>query len=212
MLDRIGVITLKVAMWTLGIFILGILSVLLISLFGNITVTDQLNYTTMKNTVEASMYDALDVAHYRTGFCLCTNLEFASGKKWVFNDDKEYELSDIKYDKEGQGVCESKTKKNCRTLFGEYRIKPKVFSESLIRRFAEMVTNDKNYKIIIQDIIEYPPKVSVKVISDDDEFVPTDDDGRGYSITNLIDAIIEVKNEVSTELQSAPKLTSMPKN
>ena len=41
----------KVAYWTLGIFIFGILGLLLINLFGNITVTNQLNYTTMKNTV-----------------------------------------------------------------------------------------------------------------------------------------------------------------
>ena len=196
-------ITLKVAMWTLGILILGLLGVSLISLFGNITVTNQLNYTTMKNTVEASMYDALDIAHYSSGFCLCTNVDFETGKKWVFQNDTDYELLDIKYDKSGTPTCESKTNKNCRILYGEYRIKPKVFSESLVRRFAEMVTNDKNYKIIIQDIIEYPPKVSIKVISDDEEFVPTDEDSGGYSITNQIDAIIEVNSKVSTELQSA---------
>lgn len=190
-------IALKVAMWTLGVFVLGILGVLLVSLFGNITVTDQLNYTTMKNTVEASMYDALDVAHYRAGFCICTNLKFEAEEKWVFNNDTDYELLDITYDDDGKEVCESKTRKNCRVLFGEYRLKPKVFAESLVRRFTEMVTNDKDYKIIIQDIIEYPPKVSVKVVSNDDEFIPTDKDSGGYLITNQIDAIIETHSKVA---------------
>lgn len=196
-------IILKVAMWTLGIFVLGILGVLLISLFGNITVTDQLNYTTMKNAVEASMYDALDIAHYRAGFCLCTNEEFETGKKWIFESDTDYELLDIKYDEEGKEICESPTNRNCRKLVGEYRIKPKVFTESLVRRFAEMITNDKDYRIIIQDVIEYPPKVSVRIVSDDDEYIPTDKDSGGYSINNQIDAIIEVNSKVSTESQTA---------
>ena len=55
----------KVAFWGIGIIVLGILGVILINLFGNITVTNQLNYTTMKNAVEASMLDAVDLSIYR---------------------------------------------------------------------------------------------------------------------------------------------------
>ena len=44
-------------------------------------------------------------------------------------------------------------------------------------------------------IIEYPPKVSVKVISKDDEFFATDKEAGGYTITNQIDAIIETKEK-----------------
>lgn len=180
----------KVAFWALGILVLSLFGLVIINLFGNITVTNQLNYTTMKNAVEASMYDALDIAHYRAGFCLCTNNNKVSNK-WVFNSSSEYELVDITY-KDNLETCVS-SKKNCEVLHGEYRIDKKVFSESLIRRFAEMVNNNKDYEIIIQDVIEYPPKVSVRVNSKDTEFSPTEKNSGGYTIVNQMDAIIEVK-------------------
>ena len=180
----------KTAMWALGLLVLSLFGVVIVNLFGNITVTDQLNYTTMKNTVEASMYDALDIAHYRAGFCLCTDKAKTDGK-WVFSDDTEYELSDIKYEKSVE-KCKSKKFSTCEMLFGEYRIMPKLFAESLVRRFAEMINNSKGYRIEIQDIIEYPPKVSVRVISTDEEFSPTEENGGGeYNIVNKIDSIIE---------------------
>ncbi len=84
-------ITLKVAFWALGLIVIGLFGMVMINLFGNIAVTNQLNYTTMKNDVEASMYDALDQAYYRSGFCLCTNKQKTNGK-YVFNDESEYEL------------------------------------------------------------------------------------------------------------------------
>lgn len=181
----------KVAMWALGLLVMSIFGVVLVNLFGNITITDQLNYTTMKNTVEASMYDSLDIAHYRAGFCLCTNKD-KIGDKWVFENGEDYELSDIKYDKDNKETCES-TLRKCEVLMGEYRLKPKAFTESLVRRFAEMVNNNKDYSIIIQDIIEYPPKVSVRIVSKDEEFSPTEKNSGGYTIVNQIDAIIETK-------------------
>ena len=183
-------IALKVSIWALAIFVLGLFGVVMINLFGNITVTDQLNYTTMKNAVEASMHDALDMAYYRAGFCLCTNNNKTSGK-WSFSSDTEYELLDITYDN-GVEKCVS-TKKNCEILRGEYRINKTVFSESLIRRFAEMVNNNKDYEIWIQDIIEYPPKVSVRISSKDKEFSPTEKNNEEYLIVNQMDAIIETK-------------------
>ena len=180
----------KVAMLGVGIFVIGLLGVVLISLFGNITVTNQLNYTTMKNAVEASMYDSLDIAHYRAGFCICGDKMKKSTGKVTFSDAKEYKLYDIVYNE--NRVAECPIEDQCRILYGEYRINPKIFSESLIRRVAEMVNNNKSYNIIIQDIIEYPPKVSVRVDSDDEEFSPTEKNSGGYTITNQIDAIIEV--------------------
>ena len=194
----------KVAFWALGILVLGLFGIVMINLFGNITVTNQLNYTTMKNAVESSMYDSLDTAHYRTGFCLCTDKIKEAGK-WVFNDDSEYELKDITYEN-GEKSCVS-SKRQCQILEGEYRIDKKTFSENIIRRFAEMVNNKKAYEIIIQDIIEYPPKVSVRINSKDDEFSPTDK-GDGYTIVNQIDAIIETWNGTPTIIIETPKPTT----
>ncbi len=198
----------KVAFWALGILVLGLFGIVMINLFGNITVTNQLNYTTMKNAVESSMYDSLDTAHYRTGFCLCTDKVKEAGK-WVFNDDSEYELKDITYEN-GEKSCVS-SKKQCQILEGEYRIDKKAFSENIIRRFAEMVNNKKAYEIIIQDIVEYPPKVSVRINSKDDEFSPTDKGG-GYTIVNQIDAIIETWNGTPTIIIETPKPVVTPKS
>ena len=177
----------KIAMWGLGLFALSIFTIFLISVFGNITVTNQLNYTTMKNTVEAAMYDSLDIAHYRTGFCLCTNKDkvTSNGKsQYVFTSSSDYIIKDNENDK-----CQDTSYKNCELIYGEYKIDKKIFGESLLRRFAEVVNNDKDYKITIQDIIEYPPKVSVKVDSDDKHVFSSDD----FTISNQIDAIIETK-------------------
>ncbi len=202
----------KVAFWGLALFVLSILGIVLVNLFGNITVTDQLNYTTMKNAVEASMYDSIDLAHYRAGFCLCTDVKKVNNK-WVFKDDSEYEIKDITY---VNGVETCNSKKTCEVLHGEYKINKKVFTESLVRRFAEMVNNNKNYEIIIQDIIEYPPKVSVRINSIDDEFLPTDDTYEGYTIVNQIDAILEVTGTTgkvtSTSTIVKPKTSSEGSN
>ncbi len=183
----------KVAMWGVGLVVLGLLGVVLVNLFGNITVTDQLNYTTMKNTVEAAMYDSLDEAHFSAGFCLCTKEIKKTTGKWEFADANQYELLDITYDDDGNEKCESTkyAEENCEMLFGEYRLKPETFQESLVRRFAEMVNNSKDYEITIKEIIEYPPKVSVRITSHDKNYSPTEQNSGGYNIVNQTDAIIE---------------------
>ena len=184
-------------MWALGLFALSIFGLVLINTFGNITVTNQLNYTTMKNAVEAAMYDSLDIAHYRSGFCICTNQSKTNdnGKtRWVFKSSSQYEITDIvPNDNPLKADTCAKPKnskfKTCEIVEGEYKINSSVFSESLTRRFAEMVNNNKDYKIIIQDIIEYPPKVSIKVDSDDGNVFGDD----GYMISNQVDALLEVE-------------------
>lgn len=186
-------IALKVAFWALGLLVFSLLGIIIINLFGNITVTNQLNYTTLKNAVDSSMNDSLDSAYFDAGFCLCTDRDMGSGK-WTFNDANEYELADIHYE-DGKEKCDS-TKKYCKVLFGEYRINRRAFVESVVRRFAEMVNNNKNYRVIVQDIIEYPPKVSVRIISTDDEYSPTENNGGGYDIVNQIDAIVETHGGV----------------
>ena len=184
---------LKVAFWALGLLVFGLFGLVLINLFGNITTTNQFNYTTLKNSVQAAMYDSLDSSYFNAGFCVCTDKSMDSGK-WVFNDSKEYELVDIKYVDQKE-TCDS-TKKYCKILFGEYRINKDAFKELVVERFSRLVSNNKKYQMVIQDINEYPPKVSVGVISYDDEYSPTEKDSDGYNITNRIDAIIETYGNV----------------
>ena len=55
----------KEAIWGYAIIALGILAIGIIWFFANITKTDQHNYNLLKETVEASMFDAVDLAEYR---------------------------------------------------------------------------------------------------------------------------------------------------
>lgn len=57
--------SLKDAMWGYAIIALGILAIGIIWFFANTTRTDQHNYNLLKETVEAAMFDAVDLAEYR---------------------------------------------------------------------------------------------------------------------------------------------------
>ena len=56
---------LKESIWGYAIIILGIVAVGIIWFFANTTRTDQHNYNLLKETTEAAMMDALDLAAYR---------------------------------------------------------------------------------------------------------------------------------------------------
>ena len=53
------------SVWGYAIMVLGLLAVGIIWFFANATRTDQHNYNLLKETVEASMFDAIDLAAYR---------------------------------------------------------------------------------------------------------------------------------------------------
>ena len=174
----------KEAFVGVGIIIFFTFGFLAMNLFGNITVTDQLNYTTMKNSVQAAMFDATDLARYRSGFCLCT-----MKGSFEFNSSSEYEILDLV-----NNSCEPKKigyseSGMCKLQVGEYKITKEVFAESFARRFAEMVNNGKNYRLYVDKVIEYPPKASVRVESDDKYGMGYGDEG--FEIVNEVDGILE---------------------
>jgi hypothetical protein len=55
----------KESIWAILIVGIGLLSITFIYLFQSITNTDEHNYHLLKETTEAAMYDALDLAAYR---------------------------------------------------------------------------------------------------------------------------------------------------
>ena len=57
--------SLKESMWGYAIIALGVLAIGIIWFFANSTRTDQHNYNLLKETVEASMFDAIDLSIYR---------------------------------------------------------------------------------------------------------------------------------------------------
>jgi len=180
-------------MWAVFIFILGLFGIFLINTFGVITTTNQQDYTLLKNATEAAMNDAIDWASYRAGFYLCVDNSSIDKTKRPINfkskDDYHIVLNT-------EFINENVS--NCDYLIGEIKINKEVFIESFIRRYANNINNNKSYQITIQDVIEYPPKVSVRidtlntynsVESRTEEFDLNPD----YRIRNQIDSILEEK-------------------
>lgn len=186
----------KVAMWAFFIFFLGIVGIVLIDVFGNITTTNQQDYTLLKNTVEAAMYDSIDRASYRVGFYLCTNnsnVKLENGQ-YKFENKDEYTILLNK------DVTETKLNSysSCDYLLGEVKLNADVFVESFLRRYAENMLNNKNYQVTVQEVIEYPPKVSIRIDTFNtynsssgrvEEFSEGD-----FKIRNQINAIFEEKS------------------
>ena len=56
----------KESMWGVLVVMLGIISIAFVIFFQNVTNTDEQNYILLKEITEAAMYDAVDLASYRT--------------------------------------------------------------------------------------------------------------------------------------------------
>ena len=129
----------KESFWGYLIIVIGIISILVIFFFQNITNTDEQNYILLKKTTEAAMYDAINMEVYSN--------------------------------------------------YGIVKIDREKFVENFIRRFAQNVKLTSTYQIDIYDVVETPPKVSIRVRSNE----TTNAAGEiiEFSIDNRIDAILE---------------------
>ena len=183
-------------MWAVFIFIMGIVGIVLINIFGNITTTNQQDYTLIKNTVEAAMNDSIDFASYRAGFYLCPTREIEKNAlgQMDFKSKDDYRLV-----LRTPGLDEESVRGQCGDpLVGEVKLNKDVFVESFIRRFSESVNNNKSYDVTIQEVIEYPPKVSVRIdtyntYNSSGSRTETFTEG-DFNIRNQIDAILEEKS------------------
>lgn len=54
----------KESIWGYAIMVLGIIAILIMWFFANVTKTDQHNYILLKETVESAMIDSIDMAYY----------------------------------------------------------------------------------------------------------------------------------------------------
>lgn len=125
--------------WGVLIITLGIISISFIVFFQNLTNTEEHNYNLLRETTEAAMYDAIDMASYEAT--------------------------------------------------GEVRINREKFVENFVRRFAENAQLARNYKIEIYDVMETPPKVSLKVTSTTSGVV--NNESVKIDSVNQLDAILE---------------------
>ena len=126
----------KESYWMYLFMIIGILGIVLINIFGNILISNEQNYYLLKEITEAAMVDSIDLESYRNGIT--------------------YDLSDEHLDEYMH--CEE-------GIPGTYRIQREKFVESFVRRFAESAKLNRKYRIVIHDIDECPPKVSVSLIA-----------------------------------------------
>ena len=197
----------KVAWVTLAVIVAATLGLLLINLFGDITVTNQQDYTLMKNATEAAMYDAQDMDAYENGICVCTNKTKKNGK-FQFNSPDDYHVETITEkgktceDLDLLGSSDNKYK-TCIRQYSEFKIDKELFTAAFVRRFAESVKGDTEYKIDILNVIEYPPKVSVRITSYDNYQISNSNtatiNSSDYTIVNDLDGIIEFSGESNDE-------------
>lgn len=74
---------------------------------------------------------------------------------------------------------------------GEIKISEQKFVENFIRRYAEVASfNSNGYKIEFYDIMEVPPKASIRITSKTDTYnISTD--SQNFDIVNELNAILE---------------------
>ena len=125
------------SMWMYFFMVMGILGIVLINIFGHVVISNEQNYYLLKEISEAAMVDAVDLKAYRDGV----------GWDGVTEDT----------DPESMHCLEG--------IPGTVRIVKEKFVESFVRRFANSADLSRKYKIIINDIDECPPKVSVTLVS-----------------------------------------------
>ena len=76
---------------------------------------------------------------------------------------------------------------------GKFRIVREKFVENFIRRFSASYSINGDVQIVINDVIEMPPKVSISIVSNTDNFGITSElnENQKYQIINSIDGILE---------------------
>lgn len=162
----------KETMWIYFFVIVGIFGIVLINLFGNVIMSNEQNYYLLKEITEAAMIDAVDLKALREGV----------GWDGVTTETDPESMH-----------CSSE-------IPGTIRIIKQKFVESFVRRFANSAQLNRKYRIIIHDIDECPPKVSVTLIATQELSFLSFFEGMGGSnveyeteadIVNTLTAILE---------------------
>ena len=161
------------SVWGYFFLVLGLVGVVLINVFGEITIGNEQNYYSLKEVTKAAMIDAVDEVAYTYGV----------GYDGVTRDTDPESMH-----------CSS-------NVPGTVRIIKERFVELFLLKFADSVNIDDNYKVIFNDIDECPPKVTVTVITSKNystiqriigvkqEDIYTSD----IDVTNVISGILESK-------------------
>ena len=163
-------------MWTYFFMMVGILGIVLINIFSNMLITNEQNYMALKEAAEGALVDSVDLQSFREGI------------------DRN----------EGVTIDTDPESMHCATgIPGTIRINKEKFVESFVRRFAKTANLAKKYKIVIHDIDECPPKVSLSVYSEQElQFIDifrVDYSSDSVDVVNRISGILETKREKVAE-------------
>lgn len=163
----------KETMWIYFFIIIGILGIVIINIFGNVIMSNEQNYYLLKEITEAAMIDAVDLRAIREGV----------GWDGVTEDT----------DPEAMHCSEG--------IPGTIRIIKQKFVESFVRRFANNAQLNRNYKIVIHDIDECPPKVSVTLIATQEFSFISFFEGMGSGEAKF-ETEADIKNTITAILES----------
>ena len=192
-------------MWGLGLVMLSLLTIVIIGVISNISLTNQQDYYGVKQTSEAATYDSKNDVAYIKGICVCgqdkgTNIKYSYLESVDLGDYKWKNTSAIAGSEgapytvslvDENGKCESPNPNftKCEARIGEYVIDPDVFTESVIARLGSIIKPSEVYDIIVQEVIPYPPKISVYISYH--QALNNGGDAINAEIPNQIDAVIE---------------------
>jgi hypothetical protein len=162
-----------------------LLAFVIIGVLSNITLTIQQDYYGVKQTSEGSAYDSIDIVSYKKGICVCAKgITQDENGVYVVRSKDQYTITEP----DDNNECESKT--SCELRLGEYVIDPKLFNENIIVRLGSIIKQTEVYDIKVQEIIPYPPKISV-YISYHQALNVEGEDRVNQEIPNKFDGIFE---------------------
>ena len=144
-----------------GLMMFGMIGLVFIVMFESITIDNDSEYYELKEAMQASMFESVD-------------------RKAYSNPENYYE-----------GNCITADKKYVRNM-SKIKIVEQKFVENFTRRLAAGIGGDAdNYTIEFYDIIEYPPKATIKITSNNKSYKMVSGD-EGINILNNLTGILEV--------------------
>ncbi len=201
----------KEAYWGYGLFLLFLFGLFIFYTASKTTVRDQQEYNNMKSQVEASMLDAIDWPAYKSGFYVCTG-KSKSGGVYKMTSKSDYSIhtclntpgacdseGNLKALDKAEGLPSGNT---CIGLVAEYKIDDASFREIVEKRLHDIMSD---YKVEVLDVVEYPPKVTVRVSYNETITNTLDSNGNEhYDVVNEMTAVLEDNGAVNFLVNGVP--------
>lgn len=158
----------KMSFQALTLILLGMVGIVVISVFESVTINNESSYYVLKEAMKASMLESVDYTYYSL-HRVCSDQE---------------------------GVCPNKIDADNKKCSGVIKISEQKFVENFTRRFAASINGDVNeYTLEFYDIIESPPKATVLIKSNTTTYTNKDKQTMVQSsadIENTLTGILEV--------------------